>query len=61
MNDISTHDYVESSGNVFADMELEEADELLTRAFHFGCTTGVISLHQTSALMTGEETERESE
>jgi predicted XRE-type DNA-binding protein len=26
------HDYVESSGNVFADMDLEEADELLTRA-----------------------------
>jgi predicted XRE-type DNA-binding protein len=26
------HDYVESSGNVFADMGLEEADELLTRA-----------------------------
>ena len=31
MNDVS-HDYVESSGNVFADMGLEEADELLTRA-----------------------------
>jgi predicted XRE-type DNA-binding protein len=25
-------DYIESSGNVFADMDLEEADELLTRA-----------------------------
>jgi predicted XRE-type DNA-binding protein len=33
MSSTSTpHDYVESSGNVFADMGLEEADELLTRA-----------------------------
>jgi predicted XRE-type DNA-binding protein len=33
MNDTSIiHDYIESSGNVFADMGLEEADELLTRA-----------------------------
>jgi predicted XRE-type DNA-binding protein len=32
MNDTSIHNYVESSGNVFADMGLEEADELLTRA-----------------------------
>ncbi|WP_404790578.1 helix-turn-helix domain-containing protein [Altericista sp. CCNU0014] len=31
MSDTSTHDYVESSGNVFADMNLEDADELLTR------------------------------
>ena len=28
----TTKDFVESSGNVFADMELAEADELLTRA-----------------------------
>jgi hypothetical protein len=40
MNDISTHDYVESSGNVFADMGLEEADELLTCALNLGCTKG---------------------
>jgi predicted XRE-type DNA-binding protein len=34
MNNPSTpqQDYVESSGNIFADMGLEEADELLTRA-----------------------------
>jgi predicted XRE-type DNA-binding protein len=28
----TSQDYIESSGNVFADMGLEEADELLTRA-----------------------------
>lgn len=28
----NTSDYIESSGNVFADMGLEDADELLTRA-----------------------------
>jgi predicted XRE-type DNA-binding protein len=33
MNTPSTpQDYIESSGNIFADMGLEEADELLTRA-----------------------------
>jgi predicted XRE-type DNA-binding protein len=33
MNNPSTpQDYIESSGNIFADMGLEEADELLTRA-----------------------------
>jgi predicted XRE-type DNA-binding protein len=33
MKNISTpHEYVESSDSVFADMDLEEADELLTRA-----------------------------
>jgi predicted XRE-type DNA-binding protein len=33
MNTLSTpQDYIESSGNIFADMGLEEADELLTRA-----------------------------
>jgi predicted XRE-type DNA-binding protein len=32
MNISTPHEYVESSGNVFADMGLEEADELLTRA-----------------------------
>jgi predicted XRE-type DNA-binding protein len=32
MNGKSTHDYVESSDNIFADMGLEDADELLTRA-----------------------------
>jgi len=29
---MSKQDFVESSGNVFADMELKDADELLTRA-----------------------------
>jgi predicted XRE-type DNA-binding protein len=32
MNDTSTRDYIEGSSNVFADMGLEDADELLTRA-----------------------------
>jgi predicted XRE-type DNA-binding protein len=29
---LTPQDYIESSGNIFADMGLEEADELLTRA-----------------------------
>jgi predicted XRE-type DNA-binding protein len=29
---MSTHDFVTSSGNVFADMDLEDADELMIRA-----------------------------
>ncbi len=32
INETFTYDYVESSGNVFTDMGLEDADERLTRA-----------------------------
>jgi predicted XRE-type DNA-binding protein len=33
MSEASTsHDYIESSGNIFADMGLEDSEELLTRA-----------------------------
>ena len=35
---ISSAKFVESSGNVFADMDLEDAEELLTRA-KFGCSS----------------------